>query len=334
MITLTGTVTNPTDAATKAYVDSAAGGTNLNTPNTIVRRDNTGSFAAQVISMVDGVFSGNIALSNSTSSTVGTVTKAGSRFIHNFGTDNTFVGVNAGNFTTTGTGDNTGLGISALTALTSGVQNTAVGSGAGSALTTGSNNTILGYNTGTSTTTGSNNIYIDGSGAAAPANESSTIRVGSTHTRCFIQGIDGVGLLGAAVVVTGAGQLGVLLSSERFKQEIVPLDDISSTRIYELNPVSFIYRSDGKNKRQYGFIAEDVYTKIPELVILDNDGNPYSVRYDVVSVLLVKELQKHKSHIEKQDLIIAQLQNQLMQQACQYDRICDVVQQLQRKIEI
>jgi len=60
MITLAGTVTNPTDAATKAYVDSVVGGTNLNTPNTVVRRDGTGSFAAQVISIVDEVLTGTL----------------------------------------------------------------------------------------------------------------------------------------------------------------------------------------------------------------------------------------------------------------------------------
>src|SRR5581483_6818259 len=59
MITLTGTTTNSTDAATKAYVDSVVGspGTSLNTPNTTVKRDGTGSFAAQVVSVVDVVAS-------------------------------------------------------------------------------------------------------------------------------------------------------------------------------------------------------------------------------------------------------------------------------------
>src|SRR5690606_38638922 len=55
MITVTGTVTNPTDVATKAYVDSGSGnGTSLNTPNTLVLRDGTGSFAAGTITVVAG----------------------------------------------------------------------------------------------------------------------------------------------------------------------------------------------------------------------------------------------------------------------------------------
>src|SRR5690606_24455795 len=40
--------------------------TNLNTANAIVKRDSTGSFAAQTISLVDEVVSGNISLSDST----------------------------------------------------------------------------------------------------------------------------------------------------------------------------------------------------------------------------------------------------------------------------
>src|SRR4029077_2242653 len=99
--------------------------TNLNTPDTIVARDGTGSFAAQVISMVDGVVSENIILSTEPSTaTAGNVIKGSSRFIHDFGTNNLFVGINAGNFTLTGT-ENSGFGTNALTALTSGNGNTA-----------------------------------------------------------------------------------------------------------------------------------------------------------------------------------------------------------------
>jgi hypothetical protein len=71
MVTLTGTTTNATDAATKAYVDSVVGspGTSLNTPNTTVRRDATGSFAAETISLVDGVASGIITASAGSAAT-------------------------------------------------------------------------------------------------------------------------------------------------------------------------------------------------------------------------------------------------------------------------
>ena len=71
-------------------------------------------------------FTGNIALQNSTSASVGNITKNGARFLHNHGGSNTFVGENAGNFALTGP-FNTGVGREALNGLTTGSFNTAHG---------------------------------------------------------------------------------------------------------------------------------------------------------------------------------------------------------------
>jgi hypothetical protein len=140
-------------------VTIAANGTNLNTPNTLVARDNTGSFAAQVISMVDGVVSQNIIFETEPStSTAGNVIKGTQRFIHDFGTNNTFVGIDAGNFTLSGT-NNSGFGGNALTALTSGSGNTAIGYNTLPATTSGNNNTVVG-DAMILNTTGSNNTAL------------------------------------------------------------------------------------------------------------------------------------------------------------------------------
>jgi len=181
MITLDGTVTNPTDAATKAYVDSQISiGTNLNTPDTIVRRDETGSFAAQVVSVVDTVSSGNFVLStNPSTSTAGNILKGSNRFIHNFGITSTFVGVNAGNFTFTGTG-NSGFGTNALTALTTGSGNTAFGSGALGADNTGSNNTAVGFNSLAANLTGSGNVAVGISALLSNTGGTQNVAVGQT----------------------------------------------------------------------------------------------------------------------------------------------------------
>ncbi|MCJ7458489.1 MAG: hypothetical protein MUP17_05820, partial [candidate division Zixibacteria bacterium] len=69
---------------------------------------------------------GNFRLPPSTAS-VGVIKSGADRFIHNFGTDNFFAGVNAGNFTLSGAGGNTGVGRDALQALTTGYYNTAMG---------------------------------------------------------------------------------------------------------------------------------------------------------------------------------------------------------------
>lgn len=94
-----------------------------------------------------------------TTSTAGQVTIAGNRWLHSYGTNNTFAGSNSGNFTLTGTG-NCALGQNTLTALTSGSGNCAIGLNALTANTTGSNNTAIGFEALENNIGGLNNIAI------------------------------------------------------------------------------------------------------------------------------------------------------------------------------
>jgi hypothetical protein len=98
----------------------------------------------------------NIALPDSTSASVGNITKPGGSFLHNFGTNGTFVGVAAGNFSMTG-GNNTGVGRAALGLGTTGHDNTAVGSNAMAASSTGFENTAVGGFALNGNTTGRSN---------------------------------------------------------------------------------------------------------------------------------------------------------------------------------
>ena len=95
------------------------------------------------ISIGDEVITGNLDLPNSTSATVGNITKAGASFIQNFGTNNTFVGVDSGNFTLTST-NNSGFGVNTLGLLSTGGNNTAVGANALAADSTGGQNVAVG----------------------------------------------------------------------------------------------------------------------------------------------------------------------------------------------
>ena len=116
---------------------------------------------------------GNLTMHDSADPTVGNILKEGVPFLHNFGTNNTFLGSNAGNFTMAGfyntasgyaalfsntTGDwNTASGASALSSNTTGSFNTASGAGALRFNTTGSNNTANGAVALFANTTGNNN---------------------------------------------------------------------------------------------------------------------------------------------------------------------------------
>ncbi len=140
----------------------------------------------------------------------------------------------------------------------------------------GNTNIAIGSDAGSLLTTGSNNIYIGNVGGV----ESGIIRIGTlnTHTANFQQGIANNAIAGAQVsidVVTG--QLGIIPSSIRYKENVKDLD---SSSILNLRPVTFNYKADIAQKPQYGLIAEEVHKIMPELVLYNgNHEDLYQQHY-------------------------------------------------------
>jgi hypothetical protein len=183
---------------------------------------------------------------------------------------------------------------SALDGLTSGNFNIAIGAAAGTNLV-GSE---------------SNNIYI---GNAGVASESNIIRIGNTdilngpvQTAAFVAGINGAtSASGTAVLVSSKGQLGTILSSRRFKDDIADMGN-ESDLLMKLRPVAFYYKPelDPTHTRQYGLVAEEVAQVSPELVVFDKDGVPQTVRYHFVNAMLLNEVQKQRQLVEEQQSTI------------------------------
>lgn len=86
----------------------------------------------------------SLTLQNTSGSTVGVVYKDAFRFLHNYGNQNTFMGINSGNFSMTGLGGNTIVGFSTFSSNTTGYENTSVGSNTLFSNTTGYLNTAFG----------------------------------------------------------------------------------------------------------------------------------------------------------------------------------------------
>ena len=254
-------------------------------------------------------------------------------FSNTEGGDNTAVGINALFNNTTGEGntatgvfallsnttggDNTAMGGSALSSNTTGNDNTAIGVGALDGNSTGSSNIAVGNFAGSGLTTGNNNIDI---GHVGFAGESDTIRIGVGQTRAFIEGVSGTVVAGTGVVVTASGQLGVSPSSERFKENIKPMDKASEA-ILALNPVTFRYRKEieAARRAQFGLVAEEVAKVNPALVVCDKEGRPFSVRYDQVNAMLLNEFLKEHRKGEEQDLAISELKSALRQQEKRFE---------------
>src|SRR2546422_796338 len=260
------------------------------------------------------------------------------------GGNTTACGIDALYFNTNGSGDiatgytalhsktsayfNTANGSSALFSNTSGNTNTAIGAGAlhtneiGSNNTaagvnalyknTGDNNIALGVSAGFNLHTGNNNIYIGNAGNNGDHNK---IRIGTVDTQkaTFIAGISGVTVpAGVGVIVGTDGKLGTIVSSERFKDNIQPMDKVSEA-ILALKPVTFHYKHelDPDGIPQFGLVAEDVEKVNPDLVARDEKGKPYTVRYEAVNAMLLNEFLKEHRKNEKQEETIARQQKEI-----------------------
>jgi uncharacterized coiled-coil protein SlyX len=231
------------------------------------------------------------------------------------GGGNTAIGREALTSNTDGS-ENVAIGDSALLFNTTGADNIAIGFSAMLGNFAGNNNIAIGVTAGINLT-GDNNIDIGNEGVSGEAN---TIRIGGdvgfgAQTATYIAAISGVAVVGDPVVVDANGQLGTATSSARFKKEVKPMEKASEA-ILALKPVTFRYKKevDPQGAQQWGLVAEDVEKVNPDLVVRDNQGKPYSVRYDQVNAMLLNEFLKEHKKVEKQQATIAELKSTVAQQ--------------------
>jgi endosialidase-like protein len=69
--------------------------------------------------------------------------------------------------------------------------------------------------------------------------------------------------------------------------------------------VTFHYKCDKTNTPQFGLIAEEVAEVNPNLVVRDQNGEIYTVRYDAVNAMLLNEFLKEHRKVEEQGATIA-----------------------------
>jgi hypothetical protein len=281
------------------------------------------------------------ALYSNTSGTRNTANGTDALFSNTTGSFNTATGYLAGGENTTGfnntaigydallsnttAGDNTAIGANALFSNTTGEFNTAIGSQALRDNVTGDSNTAIGDSAGFNIT-GSGNVCI-GAGVNGVAGESNITRIRNVYESAATE---------RAVYVTSDNRIGTLSSSRRYKEQIKPMENASEA-IHSLRPVSFRYRKevDPKRSLSFGLIAEEVARVSPDLVTLDRDGKPETVRYEAVNAMLLNEfLKNHRidqdqaRKLQEQDAIISQLKTTIAQQQKQLDALTASLQKL------
>lgn len=129
---------------------------------------------------------------------------------------------------------------------------------------------------------GNDRLIVDNAGGlSVPGITSAT--AAQTGTLCWATG-------GA---ITFDPSLGCLTSSERYKDDVRPLDD-GMTEVLKLRPVSFAYKPEYNTFHlgaQVGFIAEEVAKVDPRLVGYDGKGEVRGVRYPQLTPVLVSAVQ-------------------------------------------
>jgi hypothetical protein len=216
---------------------------------------------------------------------------------------------------------NTAVGDRALFSNTTANFNTAIGSSALSSNTTGAANTAIGTNALANSATGNGNIALGSSAGSNVTTASNVICIGSPgsnqfNNACFIGNVFGVSVgSGVQVYINSAGRVGAPTSSRRFKEDIKPMERASEA-LFALNPVIFRYKKeiDPARTPQFGLVAEEVEKVNPDLVVRDNEGMTYSVRYDQINAMLLNEfLKDHRSVRELKNEINA-LKSELKEQ--------------------
>jgi hypothetical protein len=182
---------------------------------------------------------------------------------------------------------NTGVGFQVLFSNIDGGFNTGIGYQA-LLNSTGTGDTALGASAGSAVTTANGVICIGSPGADV----SNTTWIGNVFGVTTVSGTT------APVIVSDTGQLGTLVSSERFKKDINTMDR-ASEGILSLRPVTFHYTSDAKGTPQFGLIAEEVAKVNSSLVLPDKEGKPYTVRYEAVNAMLLNEFLKEHRKVEQ-----------------------------------
>jgi hypothetical protein len=163
-----------------------------------------------------------------------------------------------------------------------------------------------------------------------------TIRIGSLQTNTYIAGINGATVpTGVPVIVDTTGHLGTTTSSARYKDNVQPMDKASEA-ILGLKPVTFRYKHDfdPAGIPQFGLVAEEVEKVNPDLVARDEQGKPYTVRYEAVNAMLLNEFLKEHREVQEQKATIAEFKNEIANLTATVKEQASQIQKVSAQLEL
>ena len=112
--------------------------------------------------------------------------------------------------------------------------------------------------------------------------------------------------------------------------------DRASEAILALKPVTFHYKHelDPKGISQFGLVAEDVEKVNPDLVARDQQGKPYTVRYEAVNAMLLNEFLKEHRKVESLEKAMAEQQKDNAAMRAMLEEQASQIQKVSAQLEL
>ena len=112
----------------------------------------------------------------------------------------------------------------------------------------------------------------------------------------------------------------------------------ASEVLLSMRPVTFHFKTQdtekaGREISQFGLIAEEVAEVNPDLILRDNDGEIYSVRYDAVNAMLLNEFLKDHRKNEEQEKTIVELKSRMTALAATVKEQAAQIQKVSAQLE-
>jgi hypothetical protein len=110
----------------------------------------------------------------------------------------------------------------------------------------------------------------------------------------------------------------------------------ASEAILALKPVTFRYKRelDPAGIPQFGLVAEEVEKINPDLVARDDQGKPYTVRYEAVNAMLLNEFLKEHKTVHEQGVTIAELKKEIAALTAAVKEQATQIQKMSAQIKI
>ena len=112
--------------------------------------------------------------------------------------------------------------------------------------------------------------------------------------------------------------------------------DKVSEAILARKPMTFRYKKelDPNGTPQFGLVAEEVDKVNPDLVARDDQGKPYTVRYEAVNAMLLNEFLKEHRKVESLEKAMAEQQKENATIRAMLKAQADQVQKVSAQLEL